>query len=392
MKWVRRIILLLVAVGLIAAIAVAFRPKPVPIEIARIERGEFREHVEEPAKTRVRERFLISAPVTGELARIAAKPGDAVELNDLLATIRPLSPQILDARTKGELEARVQAARASHALALSTVEKVKSVKTFAEKEIARLRVLVDKGTMPPRDLEKAELDLTVAEKDVKTAELSARVAANQLEVAKSALELPAKGDAGMLVRSPLRGRILRVLRASEGVVTAGTPLLEVADTTDLEVVVPLLTSDALRVSVGAFATLERWGGATLNARVRSIEPAGYTKLSALGVEEQRVDVVLDIVSPASEWVALGDGFRVHAKILVHHESAAVKTASAAIFRDADAWAVFVVENGRARKQRVTVARRNGPEAMLGPDAPVGATLINFPTNDIAEGTKVVVAP
>jgi HlyD family secretion protein len=392
MKWVRRILLAVVFLTIVVGIALAFRPKPVPIEIAKIERGEFREHVEEPAKTRVRERFLISAPVSGELARITAKPGDAVELNDLLATIRPLTPQILDARTKGELDARVQAARASHALALSTVEKAKSVKSFAEKEIARLRVLVEKGAMPARDLEKAELDLTVAAKDIKTAELSARVAANQLEVAKSALELPAKGDAGMLVRSPLRGRVLRVLRASEGVVSAGTPLLEVADTSDLEVVAPLLTSDALRVSLGAPATLERWGGATLNARVRSIEPAGYTKLSALGVEEQRVDVVLDIVSPASEWVALGDGFRVHAKILVHHESAAVKTAAAALFRDTDAWAVFVVENGRARKQRVTVTRRNGPEAMLGPDAPVGATLINFPTNDIAEGTKVIVAP
>lgn len=393
MKWVRRIILIVIAAAALVAIVLAFRPKPVPIETTKVEKGRFDEHVEEPSRTRVRERFVISAPVTGELARITYKPGDPVEPGVMLATIRPLMPGMHDVRTKTELEARLQGARAAHTLSTSNVEKAKAVLSFSEKELARIRGLVEKGTLPGRDLEKAELDLRVAQKDLRSAELSARVAAHDVEVAKAAqlaVDKPGKGETGLAVNSPLRGRVLRVMQASEGVVQAGTPLLEVADTTDLEVIAPLLTNDALRIRVGAPATLERWGGEVLAARVRKIEPSGYTKLSALGVEEQRVDVILDIVSPPEKWVTLGDGFRVHAKILVHSEPEAVKTAAAALFRDGDAWAVFVVDAGRARKQRVTVERRNGPEAMLGQGAPLGATLINFPANDIADGTKVVV--
>jgi len=394
MKWVRRIILLLAILAALAALVLAFRPKPIVVETARVEQGKFDEYVEEPSKTRVRERFVISAPVTGELARIAHKPGDAVEPGALLATIRPLSPTMHDARTKSELAARLEGARASYALSVASVEKTKTVLSFAQKELARVKGLVEKGTLPGRDLEKAELDVTVAQKDQKTAELSARVAAHEVEVAKAAQSAIDKGTSkateGFSVNTPLRGRVLRVMQPSEGVVSAGTPLLEVADTTDLEVVASLLTNDALRVRVGAPATLERWGGASLAARVRAIEPSGYTKLSALGVEEQRVDVILDIVSAPTLWAELGDGFRVHAKILVHSEAAAVKTAAAALFRDGDAWAVFVIDAGRARKQHVVVERRNGPEAMLGQGAPLGATLINFPTNDIADGTKVVV--
>ncbi len=393
MKWVRRSILFVLAAVALVAIALAFRPKPVPIETTKVEKGQFDEFVEEPSRTRVRERFTISAPVTGELARITLKPGDPVEPGTVLATVRPMMPGMQDVRTKTELEARLAAARASHTLSQSSVEKAKALLSFSEKELARIKGLVERGTLPGRDLEKAELDLRVAQKDLRSAELSARVAAHDIEVAKAAqlvVDKPGAGEAGMAVNSPLKGRVLRVMQASEGVVQAGTPLIEVADTTDLEVVAPLLTNDALRVRVGAPATLERWGGEVLAARVRKIEPSGYTKLSALGVEEQRVDVILDIVSPSEKWVALGDGFRVHAKILVHSEPSAVKTAAAALFRDGDAWAVFVVDAGRAHKRRVTVERRNGPEAMLGPDAPLGATLVNFPTNEIADGTKVAV--
>jgi HlyD family secretion protein len=393
MKWVRRTILIVFALAALVAIVLALRAKPVPIETTKIEKGQFDEYVEEPSRTRVRQRFVVSAPVTGDLARIALEPGDPVEPGSLLATIRPMTPEMHDVRTKTELEARLQGARAALTLSSSNVEKAKAVLSFNDKELARIRGLVDKGTLPGRDLDKAELDLRVAQKDLRSAELSARVAAHDVEVAKAAqltIDGLGKSESGLVVNSPLRGRVLRVMQTSAGVVQVGTALLEVADTTDHEVLAPLLTNDALRVRVGAPATLERWGGEPLLARVRKIEPSGYTKLSALGVEEQRVDVMLDIVSPPDKWTMLGDGFRVHAKILVHSEPAAVKTAAAALFRDGDAWAVFVVDAGRARKRRVTVERRNGPEAMLGPDAPLGATLVNFPTNEIADGTKVVV--
>jgi HlyD family secretion protein len=312
-------------------------------------------------------------------------------VGDVLATIHPFVPPLHDARTKRELEARVRAAEASAALAASTVEKANALLAFQEKEAARLRELVAKDAAPARDLERAELEVRIAEKDVRTAELQGKVAKHQLEVARAALgAIDAKHEDAWIVRAPLRGRVLRVLHPDADVVTAGTPLLEVADTTDLEVVVSLLTADAVRVRPGARTILERWGGPIpLEGHVRAVEPSGYTKISALGVEEQRVDVVIDIVSPPAAWASLGDGFRVHTKTMVHRDPDALKTASAAVFRDGDAWAVFVVEGGRLHKRAVHVERRNGPEASLGPGLLEGTMVVAFPSNALAEGTKVV---
>lgn len=390
MKWLRRALLFLFAAAVVVMIALAFRKKPIPVEVAKVERGEFVEVVEEPGKTRVRERFVISAPVSGELARIQKKPGDAVEAQDVLATIRPVAPSMMDARMKGELEARLQAALASQTLANAAVDKAKTVKSYAEKEVARLKGLVDKGASPERDLEKAELELRVADKDLKTAELSAHVAAHEVEVARAATTVSGKTETAWSVRSPLKGRVLRVLQTSEGVVAAGTPLLEVADPNDLEVVVGVLTSDAVRIAPGARSILERWGGpGALEGRVRKIEPSGYTKLSALGVEEQRVDVVIDIVSPPNLWSALGDGFRVHTRTIVFRQPDALKTASATLFREGNEWALFVVADGRAAKRLVHVERRNGPEVVLSGIDP-GTTVVNFPSSALSDGAAVVV--
>lgn len=389
MKWVRRAILAVVISAVVIAIALAFRKKPVPVETAKVERGPFVETVDEPGKTRVRERFVVSAPVSGELARIAHKPGDPVEADEIVATIRPVTPPMQDARTRAELEARMRVAQASSVLANAAVEKAKAVESFAKKELARIQQLADKGTVSERDREKAELDLLVAQKDVRTSELSARVSAFDLEVAKAAVgSLTGKGDTAWVIRSPLKGRILRVLQTSEGVVAPGTPLLEVADSTDLEVVASLLTADAVRVAPGARSILERWGGnEPLEGRVRTVEPSGYTKVSALGVEEQRVDVVIDLVSPPPSWASLGDGFRVQTKTVVHRQEEAVKTASAALFRDGDQWALFVVDGGRVHKRRVGVERRNGLEAVLDGITP-GTTVVAFPGPDLADGAAV----
>lgn len=390
-KRVRRIVLLLLAAAVVVMIALSFKKKPIAVEVAKVDKGEFVEVVEEPGKTRVRERFVISAPVSGDLARITKKPGDAVEAQDVLATIRPVAPAMMDARQKGELEARLQAALASKTLSDASVDKAKTVKSFAEKEVARLKSLVEKGASPEHDLEKAELDLRVAEKDLKTAELSAHVASHEVDVARAATTVSGgKSEAAWPVRSPLKGRVLRVLQTSEGVVAAGTPLLEVADPTDLEVVVGVLTSDAVRITPGARSILERWGGpGALEGRVRSVEPSGYTKLSALGVEEQRVDVVIDIVSPQNAWTTLGDGFRVHTRTIVFRQPDALKTAAATLFRDGNAWALFVVEKGRAAKRRVTVERRNGPEVVLS-GLPQGTIVVNFPTSALHDGAPVAV--
>lgn len=391
MKWLRRALLLGLVLVAVVAIALSFRAQPVLVEPVSVLRGEFVETLEEPGKTRVRERFLISAPVSGELARIQKKPGDAVKANDVLAMIRPVSPAMMDARTRSELDARLQGALAAKELADASVEKARTVRAFAAKEVERVVALAERGALPARDREKAELELRVADKDVKSAELSAHVATHAVDVARAALATatPAgKTEATWPVRSPLDGRVLRVLQISEGVVLAGTPLLEVADPGDLEVVVGVLTSDAVRIPLGAPSSLERWGGAApLEGRVRSIEPAAYTKLSALGVEEQRVDVVIDIVSPPAAWAALGDGFRVHTRTVVHRASDVVKTSAAALFRDGDAWALFVIAEGRAEKRQVTVERRNGPEVVLAGVEP-GTLVVNFPTKALDDGAQV----
>jgi HlyD family secretion protein len=393
MKWVRRSLLLLALAGVVFVIAWSFRPKPIPVETTKVVRGPFLETVDEPGQTRVRERFVISAPVAGELARIVAKPGDAVNAGDVLASIRPVAPAMQDARTRAELEARLRAAQAATVLASSAVEKAKSLRDYAKTELARVKGLVDKGAVPDRDREKAELDFLIAEREVRTAELSARVAAFDLEVARAAASSGAPGakiETAWTIKAPLTGHVLRVLQTSEGVVAPGTPLLEVAEPTDLEVVASLLTADAVRVSPGARSILERWGGdEPLEGRVRTVEPAGYTKVSALGVEEQRVDVVIDLVSPPEKRLALGDGFRVHTRTVVHRNDDAVKTSSAALFRDGDRWALFVVDGGRAYKRQVGVERRSGLEAIVqGIDT--GTTVIAFPASDLASGKAVIV--
>ncbi len=396
MKWLRKGLTVLFVLGALALTALAFRPKPLAVEVTTVVRGDLVEMVEEPGKTRVRERFVVSAPVSGDLARIEKKPGDPVQVGDVLATIRPLAPAMMDARTKNELEARLQGALAAQALASATVEKARAVKEFGDRELARLKELANQGAVAQRDLEKAELDLKVADKDVKTAALAAHVAAHEVDVARAAVASTApltpgagtKSETSWVVRSPLDGRVLRVLQPSAGVVAAGTPLVEVADPGDLEVVVGVLTSDAVRVASGAHARLERWGGAgVLEGRVRSVEPSGYTKLSALGVEEQRVDVVIDIVSPAEMWSALGDGFRVFSQITVHREPDTLKTSAAALFRDGDGWALFVVQDDHVAKRKVQVERRNGAEvALTGVEA--GTTVVNFPSKELRDGAAV----
>jgi HlyD family secretion protein len=391
MKWVRRIVVFLAAAAVAVLLVLAFRPEPARVEVATVEHGEFVESVEEPGRTRVRERFVVSAPLSGTLTRIAKEAGDPVDAGEALATIRPIPPAMLDVRTRGELEGRIRAARASRGLAGANVERARALEAHAARELERVRALVQRQALPERELEDAQLDVDVARKETRAADLSAVVADHELEVARAAASasLGAAGtETGWTVVSPLRGTVLRVLAPSEGVVAAGAPLVEVADTSDLEVVVEMLTTDAVRVAPGARSSIERWGGPPLDGRVRAVEPSGFTKLSALGVEEQRVVVVVDMVTPPSERLALGDGFRVHTRTVVDRQPDALKTSAAALFRDGDGWALFVIDRGRARKHRVHVERRNGAEAWIGEDLAPGTEVIAFPSNALADGARV----
>jgi HlyD family secretion protein len=397
MRWVKRAILVVLALGLIALLISAFRPKPVPVEVAKVARGDFEQTVDEDGRTRVKERYVVSSPVNGHLARITRRAGDAIEVNDVLATVWPLAASLLDDRSRAELQARVRGAEAAHARADAAVERAQALLEFNRKELARIKALADSGSLTGRELERAELEHRLAAKDVEVAKFGGRVADYELEVARAALvasSVPTKPEVApgaWSIRSPVRGRVLRVLQASEGVVTAGTTLMEVADPSMLEVVVDVLTSDAVRISPGARTLLDSWGGPeVLEARVRTIEPSARTKISALGVEEQRVDVVLDLLSPYERWTSLGDGFRVHARMSVFSGHDATKAPSAALFREGDTWALFVVSGGRAAKRKVGVERRNAFEAVIAFGVQAGDTVVVHPSTSVADGVTVAV--
>ena len=244
--------------------------------------------------------------------------------------------------------------------------------------------------MAAGDLDHARLAMELTERDLAAAEFAAHTAEHDVESARAALaRIREGGDEPFPVTAPIAGRVFRVLQESAGVVAQGTPLLEVADPADLEIVVDVLTSDAVRIRPGAPVRIERWGGdAPLDARVRLIEPSGYTKLSALGVEEQRTNVVIDLTSPPAVWQALGDGFRVDARIVVFRADDALKVPASALFRDAEGWAAFVVERGRARKRPVVSPRRSAREAQIEGGVAEGETVILYPTDVIADGVAV----
>jgi HlyD family secretion protein len=386
----------------LAALAVTvllfgLRPQPVPVDVARVVRGHFEDTVAEDGKTRVRERYTVSAPLEGTLERIRLKAGDPVERNMVLAIIHPKQPLLLDTRTEQELSARLRAAEATRQQALAAAERARASMTQAKADYARTKALADAGLAPPAHRERDELTLKLASKDLIAAEFAADVATHQVEMAQAALSRgrdvtkATSLDQRWEIRSPVLGRVLRVLQENEAAVTPGTPLLELADPMELEVIVDVLTTDALQVHPGAVVWLERWGGdAPVQGRVRLVEPSGFTKISALGVEEQRVNVVIDLIDPPAQWNNVGDGYRVDARIVVFRQDDAVTVPTGALFREGDQWAVFVVTDGYARKRRIQMVRRNGNEALVEGGLEPGEEVIVYPSDAAADGARVVV--
>ena len=369
----KRLILLALGLLLVAFVVLALRPTPVTVEMARVERGPLRVFVEEEGRTRVRERYVVSAPVTGMLQRVAFRAGDRVEAGDVLFRILPAPSPPLDARTTAELRERLRAAEASLRGAISTAE-------FEQAELERVRALVERGALAARDLEAADTRAETARRQVHEAQAIADALRAQLR---------APGEAGEVVipvHAPTSGSIFRVLRESEGVVAAGTPILEMGDIEALEVVTDLLSEDAVRVEVGAEVVLERWGGGeALRGRVRQVEPSGYTKISALGVEEQRVDVIIDLLSRPS---SLGDGYRVVSRIVTDFKDDVLLVPTGALIRTGPTWSVFRVEDGRAQLQPVRIGARGeeGVEILEGLES--GDEVVLYPGDRIEDGSRV----
>jgi HlyD family secretion protein len=370
----------------------ALMPAPIAVDAARVRRGPFEEVVEEDGRTRVRDRYVVSAPLAGRLERIGLRAGDRIDEGAVVAIIQPAAPPLLDARTARELAERVGATEATFEQMRTILARARAARNQSRVDFERAQKLAADGFVAAADLDHAQLAVELAGRDLAAAEFAAHTAEHDVESARAALtRVREGGDEPFQVTAPIAGRVFRVLQESAGVVVQGTPLLEIADPADLEIVVDVLTSDAVRIRQRAPVWIERWGGeAPLNGQVRLVEPSGYTKLSALGVEEQRTNVLIDLTSPPTVWQALGDGFRVDARIVVFRAENALKVPASALFRDAEGWAAFVVEHGRARKRPVVSPRRSQREALIERGVAEGETVILYPTDVIADGVGVTV--
>ncbi len=381
---------------LAAALAYAFWPQAVPVDLAEASRGALEVTVDDEGRTRVKDVYVVSAPVAGRVLRIEAQAGDKVTAGQtVLATIEPTDPTFLDVRSQAKAEATAKAAEAVKALAEAEIARARAELVFARAELTRARTLIARDAISKRALDRAELEVITRRAAVATAEARLRVRSFELQTARASLIAPGGDGASgggprccVQVRPPVSGRVLRVLHESEGVVQAGAPLLEIGDPDDLEVVVDLLSTDAVKVEMGAAASIEDWGGGPLSGRVGRIEPYAFTKVSALGIEEQRVNVVIDFTEPPEKRRPLGHGFRVQARIVVWQGADVVKVPLGALFRDGDEWAVFVASEGRARLRRIAVGHRNDAEAEVLSGLEAGERVVLHPSDLVRDGVRV----
>jgi HlyD family secretion protein len=375
----------LLAAGLLAAgtLIYLFRPLPVEVDLAPVVRGPLLVTVDREGKTRLRERYVVSAPLKGRLRRLDLHVGDAVkEGATVLAVIEPADPSLLDARTRAEAEAKESAAKEARSLAEANLTQNKS-------ELERARKLLAKQGASQEEYDRAEHKERAARFALKIAEFElAQARATLLRLRPRS---PGEADVGFLsIRSPISGCVLEVFQESSRVVTPGMDLLRIGDSHDLECVIDVLSTDAVKVRPGARAILERWGGAEpLQGRVRLVEPGGFTKVSALGVEEQRVNVLIDFAEPREKWKALGDAYRVEARIVVWEGADVLKVPAGALFRRGDEWVVFRVVNGKAQLTPVRTGHGNGLETEVLEGLSEQDQVVVHPSDRVSDGVAVV---
>lgn len=384
---------LLGAALVLALLAVALWPQAITVEVGRVSRGPLVVTVDEEGETRVHDRFVVSAPVSGRVLRIDLEPGDAVVRGKtVIARVQADAPPLLDARTRAEAEAAVDTARGAVGRAQAEEQRARASLDLANADLARERKLESSGLTTRQALDARLAAVQTAEEALRGAQFAAAAAAAELSRARARL-MPATLAAGgrvLPVLAPVDGVVLRRLRESESVVPAGDPLVEIGDPRHIEIVSDLLSTDAVRVKPGMRVLVEGWGGAeTLAATVRRVEPSGFTKVSALGVEEQRVNVLLDFDAAAEAWTRLGDAFRVEVRIVVWEAPSVVKVPTSALFRVGDTWAAYVVEAGRARRVLLELGQRTSREAEVLAGLTEGQTVVVHPGDLLVDGSRVV---
>ena len=386
-------------VGLVVVAAAAFlgtRPQPVPAELAQVTRGPLEVTIDEEGETRVRDRFVISAPLAGRVLRIELEPGDAVVAGEtVLAIFLPSAPVLLDARSRAEAEAAVEAATAALGQAEANYERSAAELVYSRSEAGRYLRLSQEGIVSVETMESAQLDLDTRQEAVEAADYAVRTARSELQAARvrllqfSAESAEDMNGTAIRIVSPVSGVVFRRVRESESVVPAGEALLEVGDPAQIEVVTDYLSKDAVRMRSGQRVLIDRWGGdRPLQGRLRRVEPSGFTKISALGVEEQRVNVVIDIVDPPTVWAGLGDGFRVETRVVVWESGDELKAPTGALFRRDENWAVFAVAGGRASLREIEVGERNAREAQVLGGLEPGEQVVVYPSDSLSDGSPV----
>jgi HlyD family secretion protein len=433
---VRRLFLFLAAAAVLGAIAYGLRPAPVEADLAKVTRGMIRETVDQDGKTRIRERYTVSAPLAGRLLRITLDPGDEVVAGKtILASIEPRDPELLDARAVLQAEANVRAAESKLKRTTPMLEEAVAAQEFAESELTRVRNAKQSasGAVTESQVDSVLMEYRMRSALVRSARHAEEIARFELDQARAALlrsrpqggdnagappnegaspdgeaapndeaagsdaadevQPPPTSDNGpayhFTIPSPINGRVLRVLQESGGVVTPGTNLIEVGDPSDLEVEIDVLSREAVKIRADASVLLEHWGGdQVLHGQVRLVEPSAFTKISTLGVEEQRVNVIVDLVDAPTQREALGDGFRVEARIVVAQAADVLKVPTSALYRVGDKWAVFHVANGVAHETLLTLGLQNGLEAEVREGLAEGDLVVTHPGDNIVDGAKV----
>ncbi|RIK87192.1 MAG: efflux transporter periplasmic adaptor subunit [Planctomycetota bacterium] len=417
-SFARRFFLFVFLAAIAGLIVYGMWPAPVEADLAAVTRGTIRETVDQDGKTRIRERYVVAAPLAGRLQRIELDAGDRVEAGEtLVAVIEPLAPELLDDRALEQAEANVRAAEARLARTTPLLDEARANLALAESELQRSLAARERN---PQSITASEIDdLETLRRTrgalVRAAEQAQDVARFELEQAQAALQYvrlpednatsasggevsherrapyPEQPDErrNFVIRAPINGAVFRVLQESATVVTPGTELVEIGDPRDLEVEIDVLSRDAVKIRPGAAVQLEQWGGdKPLNGTVRVVEPSGFTKISTLGVEEQRVNVIVDLTDPPSQRAALGDGFRVEARIVIAEANDVLKAPTSALFRVGDDWAVFRLEEGFARQRIVQVGLQNGLEAEIVAGVSEGDVVITHPGDNVVDGVAV----
>ena len=389
-----KVILVVISIGLLVF---AFIPEKLQVDITEVTKGDLTISVEGEGKTRIHDIYTIYTPVEGRVTRIESDAGDVVIAGKtLIANMYPANPAFLDKRSETQAKADINGAEAALSLSHSRVRQTQAQLAFSQSEYKRTQELFNNNMVSIAELERAEIQLTMQQAEKETAIANRALMEARLKAAKAKLLQPESVNnmqskaCQICIYSPVDGRVLRILHRSEGIIPVGIALVEIGDPKDLEINIEMLSTNAVKVKVGDKALIKRWGGTQdLVARVKVIEPSGFTKISALGVEEQRVNVILMLTDPYEKWQSLGNAFRVEADIIIDQIKGVSKIPLSALFRQNGLWSVFKVVDGTVVLQTVKVGKRNNFFVEIMQGLSVGEQVIVHPNNSVETGKKVI---